>query len=129
VPRDPGFLAGILGAVEATPYGALLRDPHRRHQLIFRALAASDDSLTREVGNQLLAGLVTPRQLLRSPEYRQFFTDSLAAAQRFDVRAIRADTESSGGLERLTGDLNHDLLGDAAIRRRQGDQHDPDGRP
>lgn len=107
MPRDPR-LDQIMEAIGRTPYADSLSDPNRRHEMLFRALADSDDPVTREIGEQLRTG-VRPHQLLTEPAYRQFLTDALATANRLDLDRLHDDADTAAEAGRLTGDLDRDL--------------------
>ena len=109
MPCGPERVNDIINALDSTPYGPVLRDGRRRHQVVFEAMATDRDPITREVGEQLLTGAATPRQLLQHATYQQFFTDSLAGAQDFDLDQLQANIASATADGRLTGDPHEDL--------------------
>ncbi|MEU7902983.1 hypothetical protein [Actinoplanes sp. NPDC049118] len=127
MPRETDRLRDIVDALDGTPYGSVLRDERRRRQIVFEAMAGSTDPMTREVGEQLLSGATTPRELLQHGDYRQFLTDSLATAQNLDLDRLQSDIAAARADERLTGDPDQDLHAGEPPARRE-DEPDKDHR-
>jgi hypothetical protein len=119
--RETERLRDIVDALDSTPYGDVLRDDHRRHQIVFEAMAGSSDPMTREVGEQLLSGAAAPRQLLQHADYRQFLADSLATARNldFDLERLQSDIAATRAEDQLTGDPGQDLHADHPPARRE----------
>jgi uncharacterized membrane-anchored protein YhcB (DUF1043 family) len=107
--NEPTAAEQIRQALDSSPYGDLLRNPARRHQLTFEAMATSTDPMTREVGHQLLTGSATPRELLQHQDYRDFFQHTLTAAQQLDIEKLREDTDAVLSTRQLSGDLTQDM--------------------
>lgn len=66
------------------------------------------DPLTREIGEQLASGVVTPRALLSQPVYRDYFARALAAVECLDVHSIADCTAALAHTGHLTGDPKRD---------------------
>jgi hypothetical protein len=119
MPRETDRLTDIVDALDSTPYGEVLRDDRRRHRIVFEAMAGSSDPMTREIGEQLLSGEVTPRELLQHAEYRRFLADSLTAARDFDLERLQADVTAARAEGQLTGDPTQDLHASQPPERRE----------
>ncbi|MGS2616126.1 hypothetical protein ACVCAH_16620 [Micromonospora sp. LZ34] len=98
----------VLTALDRTPYGAVLRDEARRRQLVFEAMMTGPDPIGREIGHQLRAGSVTPRDLLAVGDYREFFGRARAHAEQLDLDDLAASARVLADDAQLTGDLDHD---------------------
>jgi hypothetical protein len=68
-------------------------DPDRARRQLYDRLAASDESMLREIGEQLRDGVLSPGRLLTIPGYREVVEEGLgrwqAANEALDDEAIR----------------------------------------
>lgn len=121
-------ITAIVNALDSTPYGRVLREDQQRHRLLFEAMATSPDPMTREVGEQLVTGAATARQLLQHHDYQQFFTDTLTIAGQLDLERVHADIAALADQDNLTGELARDLHRADAPRRDEHRDRDADER-
>ena len=105
--QKPARPEDVFTALDRTPYGELLRDTATRRRLVYEAMA-SGGPLTREIGEQLASGVVTPRALLSQPVYRDYFARALAAVECLDVHSIADCTAALAHTGHLTGDPKRD---------------------
>lgn len=73
---------------DGTQYEEWLRDEHKMRRRLFDAMKASDDPMTREVGNGLADGSLTFRALATSSAYSDFLAANLAALRELDVAGM-----------------------------------------
>jgi hypothetical protein len=76
----------LLAKIESLPIAAELADPTRRKHLIYERLAASEDPVTREIGEQLRDGAMRVRDLWAIPEYRQVLERGIRNLESLDLR-------------------------------------------
>ncbi len=60
----------VLGKIDQSPIGEMLRDEQAMERMIFDLMARSEDSVVREMGIELREGNITMRGLADIPAYR-----------------------------------------------------------
>jgi hypothetical protein len=68
---DPPDLESMMELVERSAYHDLFGDQRSRRRRFFDALAASDDPMWREIGNELRDGRIALRDVLGVGAYRE----------------------------------------------------------
>lgn len=86
---DPRSLPELMNALVAAQPEAERNDPERYRQAIYRRLAADDDPLLQEIGEQLRDGVIRPYQLLTEPAYVEVVARGLEWLREVDVDASR----------------------------------------
>lgn len=78
----------MLRLVEGTPFEEVAKDEDRLREIVYDAMKASDDPMTREIGEGLASGAVTPMELASIPAYRDFLDQNIQAMEEFDGEAL-----------------------------------------
>lgn len=65
----PPDLTSLTGKLAESPYSEDLKVTIKRRETVYRHLAESKDPILRELGQQLRDGAMTPRDILRVPDY------------------------------------------------------------
>jgi hypothetical protein len=94
VSRFPSSLHELLKLVEGTPYEAIARDEGKLQQIVYDAMKASDDPMTREIGEGLASRTITPMTIASTSAYADFLDRNLEALQRFDGDALVEQLET-----------------------------------
>ena len=84
----------LLKLVEGTDFEDLARDEAKLQQLMYEAMKASDDPMTREIGEGLASGTITPMTIASTSAYTDFLDQNLQALQRFDGDALVESLET-----------------------------------
>lgn len=116
----PGSKEALLRLVEGTPYEEIAKDEDRLREIVYEALKASDDPMTREIGEGLASGAVTPTGIASTAAYHDFVDRNLQAMEQFDgealvehLEAVKAESERLKAEEaaRRARDDDDDLWG------------------
>jgi hypothetical protein len=100
----------LLKLVEGTEFEAVARDEAKLQKLVYDAMKASDDPMTREIGEGLASGTITPMTIASTSAYAGFLDDNLQALQRFDGDAL------VDSLETLQAEAKQEKAGEAQQR-------------
>ncbi|HEV8556962.1 MAG TPA: hypothetical protein VGR06_11270 [Actinophytocola sp.] len=87
----PASRAEFLKLVEGTEYAEILRDEAKLEKIMIDALKASDDPVTREIGEGLVDGTLTWRTIARTSAYSGFLEHGLTALWEFDFNGLAED--------------------------------------
>ena len=91
--RLPSTPEEFLAWLQGTPYEELFRDEARLDAMMADLLRSSRDPLAREVGQGLVDGSLTTREVGGGSAYADFVDRGLAAARGLDLRAALAELD------------------------------------
>jgi hypothetical protein len=92
--RFPASRNEFLKLVEGTEHAEVLRDESKLEEIVIDALKASNDPITREIGEGLAGGTVTWHTIATSPAYSGFLDRGLTALQQFDFTGLAEKLEA-----------------------------------
>jgi hypothetical protein len=81
----------FLELVEGTEHAEILRDEATLEKIIIDALKASDDPVTREIGEGRADGTLTWRTIATTSAYSGFLENGLTALREFDFNGFAED--------------------------------------
>ncbi|WP_100443975.1 hypothetical protein [Glycomyces xiaoerkulensis] len=95
----------VLRGLEGTPLGERLSTPRQRQEELYDLMAAHEDPLWREMGEQLKSGAMTLSDALATPAYRDHLTESLELAKERQTELYEAVERSGGDPDVLAAEL------------------------
>jgi hypothetical protein len=84
VSHFPGSMAELLKLVEGTEFEHIARDENKLRDLMYEAMKTSDDPMTREIGEGLASGTMTPMTIASTSAYADYLDQNLQALHQFD---------------------------------------------
>jgi hypothetical protein len=89
----PASYEALAAMAKGTKYERISTDKAERDRLLFEAMRASDDPITREIGSGLADGSMTWRDVATNSAYAESVSQKLAILQDFDFSAIVTEME------------------------------------
>jgi hypothetical protein len=84
VSQSPGSMAELLKLVEGTEFEHIARDENKLREAMYDVMKASDDPMTREIGEGLASGTMTPMTIASTSAYADYLDQNLQALRQFD---------------------------------------------
>jgi hypothetical protein len=85
----------LMEKISRLPIAATLSDPAARRRLVFERLAASDDPVAREMGQQLRDGTMRVRDMWAVPAYRQVLERGIRKLESFDLHEFNDQLDTA----------------------------------
>lgn len=104
----PASYEALVAMAKGTKYERIATDEAERDRLLFEAMRASDDPITREIGSGLADGSMTWHDVATSSAYAESVSQKLATLQDFDFGAIVTEMEQEKALAAQERDRAHD---------------------
>jgi hypothetical protein len=95
VSQFPRSKEEMLRLVEGTPFEEVAKDEDRLREIVYDAMRTSDDPMTREIGEGLASGAVTPMELASIGAYRDFLDQKIQSMEAFDGEALVEQLEAA----------------------------------